>query len=150
VANQDSNIMPYMQGNQSNLMPSENKLRSIMDETKEHRAMYPELFYKLEPFISSTCDAIEMSGVMPTQQEMDNITDDILEEFCNTYPDMANYLRANENDNSNEMPEAIPTQFFGGGFRPDRFRRFRRRGLARDIIRALLLTRLFGRRRFFF
>ncbi len=136
--------------NQDNMMPAESNVKSIMDETREYRAMYPEIYYKLEPFLSTTCDIIESSGIMPTQQEMDDITDGIFEDFCNTYPDMANYMRANDNYDGDEMPEAVPTQIFGGGFRPGRFRRFRRRGLGRDLIRSLLLARLFGRRRPFF
>lgn len=143
MPHQENFNIPYIPGN---MMPAESNVKSIIEETKKHRAMYPEIQYKLEPFISSTCDAIESSGVMPTEEEMDNITDGIFDDFCNTYPDMANYMKANDNDT--DMPEAVPTQFFGGGFRPGGFRRFRRRGLGRDLIRALLLARLFGRRRF--
>ncbi len=138
---------PYVPANRDNMMPAESNVKPFIEQTKKHGAVYPEIYYKLEPFISSTCDVIESSGVMPTEEEMDDITDVIFDDFCNTYPDMANYMKANDNDN--DMPEAVPTQiFFGGGFRPGRFRRFRRRGLGRDLVRFLLLSRLFGRRRF--
>lgn len=151
MPHQENFNIPYIPGNQNNMMPAESNVKSIIEETKKHRAMYPEIHYKLEPFISLTCDAIESSGVMPTEEEMDEITDGVFEDFCRVHPDMANYMKANENDD--DMPEAVPTQIFGGGFRPGGFRpggfrHFRRRGLGRDLIRALLLSQLFGRRRF--
>jgi hypothetical protein len=147
MAQQELN-MSYLPGNEGNMMniASNNAVKSLAEETKQQRALYPEIHYKLEPFISSTCDAIESSGVMPTEEELDDITDGVFDDFCKVYPDMADYMRAN--DNENDLPEAVPTQIFGGGFRPGRFRRFRRRGLGRDLIRALILARLFGRRRF--
>jgi hypothetical protein len=143
--------MYYMQGNQPNMpnmMAAEPNLpaKSLIEETKKHRTMYPEVLFKLEPFITTTCDAIEASGVMPTQQELDDITDDIYDDFCAMYPDMANYMKSHDNDSDN--PEAVPAQFTLGGFRPGRFGRFRRRGIGRDLITALLLSRLFGRRSF--
>ncbi|NLA87503.1 MAG: hypothetical protein GX847_09570 [Clostridiales bacterium] len=137
--------LPYMAGNENAVnMPN---LKSVVEETKKHRAMYPDIHYRLEPFISNTCDAIESTGMMPSQEELDDITDDIYDDFCNMYPDMANYMKSDENQS--EIPEAVPTQvLFGGGFRPGRRGGFRRRGLGRDLITALLLTRLFGGRRY--
>lgn len=133
--------MQYLSGNEGNIM------NSLAEETRKQRSMYPEIFYKLEPFICSTCDAIDAIGIMPTQEELDKITDDIYEDFRNMHPDLAEYMSAN--DGRNDMQEAVPTQvFIGGGFRPGRFRGFRRRGLGRDLISLLLLSRLFGRRRF--
>lgn len=151
MPHQENYNIPYIPGNLDNMMPAEPNIKSINEETPKNRAMYPEIHYKLEPFISFTCDVIESSGVMPAEDEMDEITDGIFDDFCNTYPDMANYMKENDN-NDNDPPETIPVQFFGGGFRPGRFRpgrfrRFRRRGLGRDLIRLLLLSRLFGSRR---
>ena len=137
--------MPYnTSGSQANMMPAEPYAKSLMEETRKYRAMHPEINYKLEPFISSTCDAIGLSGVMPTQQDLDDITDDIYDEFCQMYPDMADYMKANDNDSN--KPEAVPAQFIVGGYRPRGYGRFRRRGIGRDLISSLLLARLFGGR----
>ena len=137
--------LQYLPSENENMMNAPN-MKSLVEETKKHRAMYPEIHYKLEPFISMTCDAIEATGMMPSQDEMDDITDGIYDDFCRMHPDMANYMKANENDN--DPPEAVPTQMFlGRGFRPERFGGFRRRGIGRDLILALLLGRLFRRRR---
>lgn len=130
-----------MPGNQANMMGLENSAKSLVEETKKHRAMYPEIHYKLEPFISNTCDAIESSGVMPSQQDVDDITDGIYDDFCKMYPDMANYMKAND-----DYDEAVTTQFVLGGYGGGRRGGFRRRGIGRDLISALLLARLFGRR----
>lgn len=139
MTNQEQS-MQYSYGNEANIM------KSLAEETKRQRAMYPEIFYKLEPFICATCDSIDAAGVMPTQEELDNIADGIYEDFNNMYPDLAEYMAAN--NRQNDMQDAVPTQFVYGGFRPGRFQRFRRRGLARDLISLLLLSRLFGRRRY--
>lgn len=139
MTNQEQS-MQYSYGNKENIM------KSLAEETKRQRAMYPEIFYKLEPFICSTCDAIDATGVMPTQEELDNITDGIYDDFNNMYPELADYMTAS--DRQNDTPEAVTTQFvYGGGYRSGRFRNYRRRGLGRDLISLLLLSRLFGRRR---
>lgn len=136
--------LPYIARNiDSPAAMPEATLKNPVEEARRHRAMFPDIYFKLEPFIASTCEAIESSGVMPTQQEMDSIIDEIFDDFCNMHPDMANYMRSNDSDNS--LPEAVPTQVFFG--RPGRFRGFRRRGLGRDLIALLLLERLFRRRR---
>lgn len=143
MAQEQYTNLPYMAGNEN--MVNVPNIKSLVEETKKHRAMYPDIHYKLEPFISSTCDAIEATGMMPSQDELDDITDGIFDDFCRTYPDMENYMKSNEN--TSDMPEAVQTQVLFGG-RPRRFGGFRRRGLGRDLISALLLARLFGSRRF--
>jgi hypothetical protein len=157
VLNQENSYLSNisnMQGNAAYMMPMEanTAAKSLVEETKKHRAMYPEIHYKMEPFISTTCDMIESSGVMPTQEEMENITDNIYDEFCKMYPEMENYMKPNQRDN--DPPEAVTTQFMmddfrRGDFGQGDFGRFRRRGIGRDFILALLLSRLFGRRRGF-
>jgi hypothetical protein len=150
VAQEHYMNLPFMGNNNENMMNTPN-MKSLVEETKKHRAMYPEIHYKLEPFISMTCEAIESTGMMPSQDEMDDITNSVYDDFCRMHPDMANYMKANDNDNDNDMPEAVPTQLFlGGGYRPGGYGGFRRRGLGRDLISALLLSRLFGRRHFYY
>jgi hypothetical protein len=142
VAQEQYTNLPYQSNMNENMVNAPN-MKSLIEEAKKHRAMYPEIHYKLEPFISNTCDAIESTGMMPSQDEMDDITDGIYDDFLKVNPDLANYMKANDND---DMPEAVQTQFLFGGYRPGRYGGFRRRGLGRDLISALLLARLFGRR----
>jgi hypothetical protein len=130
-----------------NLMPIEtgNTMKSLVEETKKQRAMYPEIHYKLHPFVCVTCDAIEATGRMPTQEEFDGITDNIYDEFCKMHPDMENYMKSGDKD---DPPEAV-TAFdgFGRGFGRG-FGFMRRRGIGRDLVGALLLAELLGRRRY--
>ena len=80
---------------------------TLVEETKKHRALYPEIHYKLKPYISVTCDAIHASGVVPTQNELDEIADNIHDEFCRMHPEMENYMKSE--NKSGDPEEAVPT-----------------------------------------
>ena len=124
------------------------------EDTITYRAVDPEIYYKLKPYITMAGDLISSYGMtLPTQQQMDDIVDGIHKDFCEMNPDMKNYLSKYEEEND---PSDDPPPFqggfrdgvrggeeFRGGFRP-RFG-FRRRGLGRDFISALLLSELLGR-----
>lgn len=116
-----------------------------MQKVCTYRAVYPEVYYKLKPFVSMVCDAINPCGdMMFTQQQVDQIVDGIYDDACKMYPEMSDYLRKYDpmqDDPSGDPP--APRGFGRPGFG------FRRRGLGRDFIEALLLAELLGRRRFF-
>lgn len=135
-------------GNDSGMSPmaqpySQMAESPMMGDPMTYRAMYPEVYYKLKPYISMACDMMDSYGIdVPTQQQADEMVDGIYDDFCRMYPDMADYMNQGGNDPAGDpMP-------FRDGFRP-RFG-FRRRGLGRDLISALLLAELFGRDGFFF
>ena len=113
---------------------------SMAKPMMEYQTMYPEIFYKLQPYVMMVCDQMDYSSIMPNMEMVQNMTDNIFDDVCRMYPDLVEYVRNNENDEA-----AIPTF----NHNPDR-RRFRRRGLFRDIIDILILSELFGRRRRFF
>lgn len=109
-----------------------------------YQMAFPEIYYKIQPYIMMVCDQLDsISSAMPTQEMLDNISDSIYDDICTRDPNLANYLRAQE---ANADPDpAIQTARFGD---PPRFGwRFRRRGLPRDLIEILLLSELFRRRR---
>lgn len=121
-------------------------MNSMMDNTEGDSAVYPEVFYRLKPYISMTCDLIASSGSdMPSRQQLESITDNIYDDFCKANPDMADYL--NKGADKSDPPGDPPLRGgFMGGFRPGfGFRGFRRRGIGRDFITALLLSELLGR-----
>jgi len=63
------------------------------EDAMTYRALYPEIYYKLQPYISAACDIMDSYGItMPTQKQLDDMTDGIYEEFVRTYPDMAEYM----------------------------------------------------------
>lgn len=120
-----------------------------MQETATYAAVYPEVYYKLRPYILMECDILDSCGAaMPTQQQVEQMADYIFEHACTMYPDMGDYLRKCDGM-KDDPPDDSP--FPRGGFRPGfGFRPFRRRGLGRDLIEALLLAELFGRRRYYY
>lgn len=125
--------------------------------------VYPEVFYKLQPYIMLVCDQMDTFGpMMPTQEMVEQMTDGIYDDVCRMYPEMAEYARENEmkaKDDPPDPPESIGVisrgfdrdfgRGFGRGF--GRFDRgFRRRGLFRDLIDIMFLSELSRRRRRFF
>ena len=122
-------------------------VKPAMENVMTYRAIYPEVYYKLKPYITMTCDLIFSYGaVMPTQQQLEEMSDGIYDDFCKMHPDMADYMgKASEKDDPPGDPPAFRGAF-RGGFRPGfGFGGFRRRGLGRDFVDALLLSELLGR-----
>lgn len=111
----------------------------------QFQSAYPEVYYKLQPYISMVCDQMMALGdKMPSQEMLDQISDNIYEDIMKRDPSFAEYIRREEeNANSNLAIQTVRMGFdpMGYGFR------FRRRGLFRDLIDTLLLAELFGRRR---
>jgi len=126
--------IPEMQGNDTQVTSNEN----MMDDILINSAVYPEIFFRLKPHIDMACDLIGVYGdIMPTQGQLEQLSDGIFDDFCNMYPDMAEYMHSD--DSAGDPPP------FRGGFRPGFGFRFRRRGIGRDLIASLLLAELLGR-----
>ena len=118
----------------------------IMEQPLMEQAVYPEIFYKIQPFIVMACDQMDAMEGMPTQSMVDQMTDCIYEDFCQMYPEMLEYAQCSDLQETNQM---LSVQY-GRGFRRRGRGRFRRRGLLRDLIDILFLSSLFGRRGLFF
>jgi hypothetical protein len=123
-----------------------------MTGTLANQAVFPEIYYKLQPHIMMVCDQMDAFGNgMPTQEMVEQTTDNIYDDVVRMYPDVAEY--ANKTDNGT-MPEARPAIIAdygfgygpGYGYRPG-YGRFRRRGVLRDVIDILLLQEFMRRRR---
>lgn len=116
-----------------------------MPPVMAYQMVFPEIYYKLQPYIVMVCDQIDPFGTtMPTQDMLDRISDSIYDDMCKRYPDLAEYARSQE-DKANLDPIIQTVRY---GYDPDMYGwRFRRRGLFRDLIDILLLSELFGRRR---
>jgi hypothetical protein len=122
-----------------------------MDRMMASQPVYPEVFYKLQPYIMMACDQMDPMGeAMPSQEMVDQMSDNINNEFVQAHPDLAEYVRENENMPRGEAADLPVINFFPGRFYggPRFFGRpFRRRGVFRDLIGTLLLSELFRRRR---
>lgn len=136
----------YSQANMSDMLQSNSPMPAVsaMPESMPAAATYPEIYYKLQPYLSMVRDSVASMGRNPTQEELDQISDSIYDDICKKDPDLKNYLSKYEPKD----PPADDPPFrggFRGGFRPGFGFGFRRRGLGRDFIDALLLAQLFGR-----
>ncbi|MEA4894312.1 MAG: hypothetical protein VB064_03520 [Oscillospiraceae bacterium] len=136
-----------------------NSLSGVQDTAQgypvAYRSVYPEIYYKLMPFISMTCDLIFSYDMMPTQEKLEEMSDGIFDDFCKMYPDMSDYMGNTAGKSADPQAstdvfrtdEVFRRRF--GGFRGTGFGTgfggFRRRGLGRDLIYALLLSELLGR-----
>jgi hypothetical protein len=130
-----------------NQSPAASMQERPMANAMMNPVVYPEIFYKLQPYIMLVCDQMDtFSPMMPTQDMIEQMTDSIYDDVCRMYPDIAEYARANENKVQNDPPSV------GVGFGvPFVFgNRFRRRGLLRDLIDILLISEFARRRRRFF
>lgn len=112
----------------------------VMAAIEEYRMVYPEIFYKLQPYIMMVCDQLEAYGnSVPNQDMLDRITEGIYKDILEMYPDMVEYV----NEQEKKETGAVETISRSGGYG----RRFRRRGLFRDLIDILFLSEFLGRRR---
>lgn len=123
--------------NQFNDPYNQQQLNDLMN----NRIVYPEIFYKLQPFIMISCDQIEAyRGNMLNQEMIDQMTDEIYNDVCHMYPDIAEYASYYDNKASSDPAVTdVINGFYGSGYR--------RRGMLRDLIGILLLSELFRRRR---
>ncbi|MDD4592273.1 MAG: hypothetical protein PHG06_17875 [Parabacteroides sp.] len=98
--------------------------------TKEAPLTYPDIYYKLQPYIMEACDQMDAHcNTLPPQDVLEKMADTIYNDMCRLYPDLADY--------SQEVFAPVYN------YNP----RFRRRGLLRDLIDILLITELFRRTR---
>lgn len=92
--------------------------------------MYPEIYYKIQPFIMEACDQMDVKGnALPPMDVLEIMADSIYNDISQMYPDFVEYSQ----------------EVFSPRYNYNR--RFRRRGLLRDLIDILLITELFRRTR---
>lgn len=134
---------------QQNSMGQDAYNMSELNDVVRFRTAFPEIYYKCMPFIMMASDQMD-SVEMPSQEMIEEMTDNIYEDIIRMYPEMDEYFK-----NAEKEEEAVPAQRFitsdwdrGRGWDRDWYRRrFRRRGLPKDVIQILLLNELFRRRR---
>lgn len=126
----------------------------MMADAGNYRALYPEIYYRLKPYVLMACDLMGTYGAeMPTQPQLEHVADGIYDHFRSDNPDMADYMDTAVSASAD--PPGDPrfrgryqdryADGYRGGFRSGYGGYFRRRGLGRDFIGALLLAELLGR-----
>lgn len=107
-----------------------------------YQSVYPEIYYKVMPFIIMACDQFDVSDydVMSPEMIMET-TDRICEDVLRTYPELAQQFDYGEMS----YEAAAAYNISGGNIESQQF--YRRRNLFRDLINIILLNEIFGRRR---
>ena len=130
-------------------------------EYMECNICYPDIYYRVQPFVMSVCDQMYSRGMTALNQEMfDQISDNIYMDVSNTYPDLIEYANCREMEaNVESMQMYFDRDRYYDRDRSDRdydrdrrgryYPRFRRRGLFRDFIDLLLLNELIRRGRYY-
>lgn len=142
-----TNVGPgYSQSDMPNIMRNNPQMpgKSPAPQSVPTAATYPEIYYKLQPYLFLVHDSFASIGRNPTQDELDQISDTIYDDICSRDPDLKMYLEKYESQDP-PADDPPPRGGFRGGFRPGFGFGFRRRGLGRDFIDALLLAQLFRR-----
>jgi hypothetical protein len=114
-------------------------------EMPDLSSVYPEIYYRLQPYINMILDQLEAQygDSAPNSEMMDRIAESIYNDIIEMYPDIAEYAKQYENKEKTEgtLAEVITRS-------PSFYRRsFRRRGLLRDLIDILFLSEFYRRRR---
>ncbi len=122
----------------------DSNINAAMDETMAYEAVYPEIYYRVQPFIMSVCDQMEAyGGVMPSAEVIERIADNIYADVITMYPDMSEYIGgavgsdARFRNDSSGYAQPVISPYYR--------RRFRRRGVFRDFVEILLLNEIFRR-----
>ena len=117
------------------------------DEYVNYQCLYPDVYYKVQPFAMMACDELDACNCgMPTHDMVRQISDQIYEDVCRMHPDLA------EEDYYYDMPqEAVDAYHMtDNSVESQRWNRRRRGGVFfRDLIDILLLNELFRRRRYY-
>lgn len=109
-----------------------------MEDNMSCNLCYPEVYYKVQPFVMSACDQMNSFGrLMPNQEMLDQVSDDIYTNVCMMYPDLEEYTSCYNMKSSVESTQRDRDYYRNYGFR--------RRGLFRDFIDLLLLNELLRR-----
>ena len=97
--------------------------------------MYPNIYYRLYPYVSSACDKMDNPYVMyPPQELVEKMVDECYDKCLSEMPDLEEYAKCQSAEASGEDDvEAQKT----------------RTPILRDLIAILLLTELFRKRRHF-
>ena len=104
-----------------------------------HR-VYPEVYYKVQPYILMACDEIDIYDdfEMPSQDMVNQMTDQVYSNVCQMYPE---YVEAHSF--REVSPEAAAAYKIYGNVEYEQYGG----NLFVDLIQIMLLNELFGRRR---
>lgn len=117
------------------------------EENMNYQCIYPDVYYKVQPFAMMACDEMDACNFgMPSYDMVQQITDRICDDVLRAHPELA------EEDYFQEMPYEAASAYGipDNSAEAQQFRRRRRRGgFFRDLVTIILLNEFFRRRRRF-
>lgn len=112
------------------------------DQHMVYQSVYPDVYYKVMPFVMMACDELDTSDYETMSPEMIMVTtDQICEDVLRMYPDLAQQVQYGDMSYEAAAAYNIP----GSNVESQQF--YRRRGIFRDLVTIILLNEFFGRRR---
>lgn len=107
-----------------------------------YQSVYPEVYYKVMPFIMMACDELDASDYEMMSPEMIMETADrICEDVLRVHPELAQEFEYGEMSYEAAAAYGVP----GSNVGSQQF--YRRRNIFRDLVTIILLNEFFGRRR---
>jgi len=120
----------------------------MQGEEMYYQGVYPEVYYKVQPFVMMACDEMDAYNMgMPSYDMLRRISDQIHDDVVRMYPDLME-IEGEEEFMEMSHEAAVAYNMTDGFAESQRFRPRRRRRFLRDLIDILLLTEFFRRRRF--
>ena len=113
------------------------------EENINYQCLYPDVYYKVQPFIMMACDELDAAGYgMPALDMIRQISDQIYEDVCRVHPDLA------KRDHYHEMTYEAAAAYSVPGSHVET-QQFRRGSFFNDLLDIVLLNELFRRRRYY-
>ncbi|MDD3168370.1 MAG: hypothetical protein PHC91_02765 [Eubacteriales bacterium] len=113
----------------------------MQEEKMSYQCIYPEIYYKVQPFAMMACDELDACNCgMPDHDMVRQISDRIYMDVCRIHPDLAE-----EGQYQGMSVEAAAAYNMPGSF--VEAQQWHRGGFFRDLIDIILLNELFRRRR---
>ncbi|MFV0516658.1 MAG: hypothetical protein ACK5MV_04625 [Aminipila sp.] len=133
--------------NNNNSMQDKKKSSCVQMLNKEKSCYkdikYPEIYYKVQPFIILACDKMGNCSEAMDQMSMDKMAEDVYTQVCLMYPDLEDYAGKYSMKVSAENAYRDRDRDYDNGV-------FRRRGVFQDFIDLLLLNELIKRGSYIF
>lgn len=103
-----------------------------IDDDMVYPMMYPDIYYKLYPYVRRVCDYMDNPYIAyPTREQVESMIDECYDMCIRDMPELEEYA-----DGRMAMYQGIEAQQYGY-----------RRPILRDLIAIILISELFRRRR---
>lgn len=112
------------------------------EENMNYQCIYPDVYYKVQPFVMMACDEMDACNCgMPSAELVRQISDQICDDVWRMHPDLMDW------DQYQGMSYEAAAAYDIPGNLVEAQQRRRRGGFFRDLVTIILLNEFFRRRR---